>query len=152
MQYTGTTMGMQSNGMQNNGMQNNGMRNNGMQNNGSFVQTNLVSDGSVAAANTDSNLVNPWGLAASPTGPFWVADNGTGVTTLYDGAGNPKMAGGNSAITIAAPPGQASPAAPPVRSSIAREAGSMFRAAAKAAPSPLSLRPRMAPSRAGSRP
>jgi uncharacterized protein (TIGR03118 family) len=106
-QYTGTTMGMQ-----NNGMQNNGMRNNGMRNTGSFVQTNLVSDGSVPAANTDSNLVNAWGLAASPTGPFWVADNGTGVTTLYDGAGNPTRAGGNAAITIAAPPGQTSPAAP----------------------------------------
>jgi hypothetical protein len=76
------------------------------------VQTNLVSDGFVAAAHTDSNLVNSWGLAASPTGPFWVADNGTGVTTIYDGAGNPKMVGGNSAITIAAPPGQTSSAAP----------------------------------------
>src|SRR5207248_519575 len=30
-----------------------------------------------------------WGLAASPSGPFWVADNGTGVSTLYDGNGNP---------------------------------------------------------------
>jgi uncharacterized protein (TIGR03118 family) len=31
----------------------------------------------------DPNLVNPWGLTASSTSPFWVADNGAGVSTLY---------------------------------------------------------------------
>jgi hypothetical protein len=39
----------------------------------------------------DPNLVNPWGLASStpsPTAsPIWVSDNGTGVATLYNGAG-----------------------------------------------------------------
>src|SRR6202790_4996667 len=48
-----------------------------------FTQTNLVSDGSVAAQVIDPNLINPWGLAESPTSPFWVADNGTGLATLY---------------------------------------------------------------------
>ena len=52
-----------------------------------FTQTNLVSDGTVPAAVTDPNLVNPWGVAFSPTGPFWVADTGTSVATLYDGTG-----------------------------------------------------------------
>ena len=32
-------------------------------------------------------LVNPWGVSFAPTGPFWVSDNGAGLTTLYDGAG-----------------------------------------------------------------
>src|SRR2546423_1266720 len=50
--------------------------------------TNLVSDGSAVPANAhDPDLVNAWGLSASPTGPWWVADNGTGKSTLYDGMG-----------------------------------------------------------------
>lgn len=52
-----------------------------------FAVTNLVSDGSVPALSTDANLVNPWGLAASPTGPFWVSNNGTGTSTLYNTSG-----------------------------------------------------------------
>jgi uncharacterized protein (TIGR03118 family) len=35
----------------------------------------------------DPLLKNSWGLAASPTGPWWVANNGTGTATLYNGAG-----------------------------------------------------------------
>jgi len=52
-----------------------------------YVQSNLVSNGAVPAANTDPNLINPWGLAFSATSPFWVSDQGTGVATLYSGAG-----------------------------------------------------------------
>jgi uncharacterized protein (TIGR03118 family) len=51
------------------------------------TQTNLVSNGAVPAVTIDPNLVNPWGLARSGTSPFWVSDNGTGVSTLYNGAG-----------------------------------------------------------------
>ena len=53
-----------------------------------YTQTNLVSDGLIPARVVDPNLTNPWGVADSPTGPFWVSDNGTGLTTIYDGAGN----------------------------------------------------------------
>lgn len=56
---------------------------------GQFHVDNLVSDGFVAADHTDPNLVNAWGLSLSPTGPFWVANNGTATSTLYDGEGNP---------------------------------------------------------------
>jgi uncharacterized protein (TIGR03118 family) len=52
-----------------------------------YVQTNLVSDIPGAAQATDANLVNPWGIALAPGEPFWVSDNGTGKSTLYDGAG-----------------------------------------------------------------
>src|SRR3982074_1291555 len=52
-----------------------------------FQQTNLVSDVPGLAPTTDPNLVNPWGLARSATSPWWVADNHTGVSTLYTGAG-----------------------------------------------------------------
>jgi uncharacterized protein (TIGR03118 family) len=53
-----------------------------------FEQRNLVSDIAGVARITDRNLVNPWGLAAGPTTPLWVADNGTDVSTLYSGAVN----------------------------------------------------------------
>jgi uncharacterized protein (TIGR03118 family) len=52
-----------------------------------FVQTNLVSDQPGVALTTDPNLVNAWGLVAGPTTPWWVSDNGTGLSTLYNGAG-----------------------------------------------------------------
>jgi uncharacterized protein (TIGR03118 family) len=53
-----------------------------------YQQHNLVSDGFVPADHTDANLVNAWGVAFNPFGPVWVADNGAGVSTLYDGDGN----------------------------------------------------------------
>ena len=70
-----------------------------------YTQTNLVSDGSVPAATISSNLINPWGISHSPTGPFWVSDNGTGLATVYDGNGNLVHVAGQDAITIAAPAG-----------------------------------------------
>ncbi len=51
---------------------------------------NLVSDGSVPADHTDPNLVNAWGIAFNPNAFVWIADNGTGKATLYDGAGEPQ--------------------------------------------------------------
>jgi uncharacterized protein (TIGR03118 family) len=55
-----------------------------------FEQINLVSDGAVPAPHIDANLVNAWGLAAGPTTAWWVANNGSGTATLYDGSGNPQ--------------------------------------------------------------
>ena len=56
----------------------------------SYQVRNLVSDGGVAADHHDGNLVNGWGVAFNPNGFVWVADNGTGLSTLYDGLGNPQ--------------------------------------------------------------
>jgi uncharacterized protein (TIGR03118 family) len=53
----------------------------------SYHVTKLVSDQPGVAMHTDPNLVNAWGLAASSTSPWWVADNETDVSTLYDGTG-----------------------------------------------------------------
>jgi uncharacterized protein (TIGR03118 family) len=47
----------------------------------------LVADQSGIAPTTDSNLVNPWGIVAGPTTPWWVANNETDTSTLYNGAG-----------------------------------------------------------------
>jgi uncharacterized protein (TIGR03118 family) len=52
--------------------------------------TILTSDIGGISAFTEGNLVNPWGIAASPAGPWWVSDNGTGLSTLYDGTGKPQ--------------------------------------------------------------
>lgn len=71
---------------------------------GFYEQTNLVSDLSGVAARTDANLVNPWGLSHSPTGPWVVSDNGTGLATRYKGNGNP-LGGMPSPVTIALPTG-----------------------------------------------
>jgi uncharacterized protein (TIGR03118 family) len=74
-----------------------------------YVQTNLVSDLPGLAAHTDANLVNPWGIASSPTGsPFWVSDNHTGLSTLYNSSGVPQ----SLVVTLSPPLGSSSPAAP----------------------------------------
>src|ERR671937_2966507 len=52
-----------------------------------YVQHNLVSDGFLPADHTDGHLVNAWGLTSLPGSPWWVADNGTNVSTLYNAAG-----------------------------------------------------------------
>ncbi|HLJ15366.1 MAG TPA: TIGR03118 family protein [Bryobacteraceae bacterium] len=55
----------------------------------SFVQHNLVSDVQDLADYTDPALVNPWGICTSATSPFWLADTGTGLSTLYNSLGVP---------------------------------------------------------------
>ena len=79
-----------------------------------YQQTNLVSDIPGLAVHTDPNLVNAWGIAAGPVTPalpmgtpFWVSDNGTGVTTLYNGAGEPFPVGAPLVVTI--PPAASAP-------------------------------------------
>ncbi|HSD19391.1 MAG TPA: TIGR03118 family protein, partial [Anaeromyxobacter sp.] len=54
---------------------------------GLYVQRNLVSNGAVAAEHVDANLLNAWGITHRGTSPWWVSDNGAGVSTLYDGEG-----------------------------------------------------------------
>jgi uncharacterized protein (TIGR03118 family) len=72
---------------------------------GSFRQTNLVSDIPGLAPLTDPNLKNPWGLSSSSGSPIWVSDNNAGVTTLYNGAGQPVFPLGEPFVTIPAPDG-----------------------------------------------
>jgi uncharacterized protein (TIGR03118 family) len=54
----------------------------------SYTQTNLISDGSVKAQQTDPNLINPWGVAIGQQTPFWINDAGTGLSEVYDGGIN----------------------------------------------------------------
>jgi uncharacterized protein (TIGR03118 family) len=68
---------------------------------------NQVAD--TAAGNafiTDADLVNPWGLALSPSGgALWVANNNTNTSTLYAG-GLDGAAVTKSALTVAIPGGK----------------------------------------------
>src|ERR1700693_4995903 len=48
---------------------------------------NLVSNQVGAAGHTDPLIVNAWGLVHTPGSPFWISDNGSGWSTLYDGQG-----------------------------------------------------------------
>ena len=68
---------------------------------GSYVQRNLVSDLPHIARFQDPNLVNAWGLSHSPSGPWEVSDNGTGLATRYksNGMGLPPV------VTIPLPGG-----------------------------------------------
>ncbi|MGF6290995.1 TIGR03118 family protein [Paraburkholderia youngii] len=53
-----------------------------------YVVKPLVSNVAGAAPKVDGVLQNAWGIAFSPAGsPFWINDNATGCSTLYDGEG-----------------------------------------------------------------
>jgi uncharacterized protein (TIGR03118 family) len=54
-----------------------------------FDWENLDSDIGGVAELKDSHVVNPWGIATSSNGLIWIADNGTGVATVYFSDGRP---------------------------------------------------------------
>jgi uncharacterized protein (TIGR03118 family) len=73
--------------------------------------TNLVENTPASGVAADTNLINPWGIAFSSTGALWVADNHTGLATVYDGTGatiplTVTIPTPSSAADIAAPTGQ----------------------------------------------
>ena len=69
---------------------------------GGYEQTNLVSDIPGVAQRVDSNLVNPWGIVPSPNGTIWIANNGTGTSTLYNTSGMKQPPGNPLVVTIPA--------------------------------------------------
>jgi uncharacterized protein (TIGR03118 family) len=54
---------------------------------GAYVVRNLVADVPGRAAHADPALVNPWGLAATPTGEWWTGNEARESSTLYSGSG-----------------------------------------------------------------
>ncbi|MDX6563749.1 MAG: hypothetical protein QOD65_3563 [Gaiellales bacterium] len=54
---------------------------------GGYAVQALVSDQPGVAPTTDPNLVNGWGISAGPATPWWVSNEGTDTSTLYDAAG-----------------------------------------------------------------
>src|SRR5689334_9817450 len=84
-------------------------------NTGRYVETDMVVNKSVNGVPTlidangtvhvakffDPHLVNPWGVGESSASPFWISNNGAGVSTLYTTAGTPQ------ALVVSIPaPGQ----------------------------------------------
>src|SRR4051794_26677045 len=63
-----------------------------------YLVHNLVSDLPGIADHQDVNLVNPWGNGFSSGSPFWIGNNGSGTSTLYDGTGTA------SALIVTVPP------------------------------------------------
>src|SRR5258705_11401131 len=51
-----------------------------------YTQTNLVSNSAGIAPVTDPQLINPWGISRGSGSPWWISDQRTGFSTLYDGA------------------------------------------------------------------
>jgi uncharacterized protein (TIGR03118 family) len=72
---------------------------------GNVLQTNLVSDLAGVAQLLDPNLVNPWGITESGSGPFWISDNNAGVSTLYQvpGANNTPVSINPLVVSIPTP-------------------------------------------------
>ncbi len=68
--------------------------------------TNLTSDIPNVGTFTDLNLVNPWGLVSNPASPWWISDNGTGLSTLYTGTGQPES------LVVTIPSGTSGPGSP----------------------------------------
>jgi uncharacterized protein (TIGR03118 family) len=52
-----------------------------------YKKTNLVSNLPTGAKHQDTQLQNAWGLAYGPGNPFWISDEYSGLSTLYDGTG-----------------------------------------------------------------
>jgi hypothetical protein len=63
-----------------------------------YQQTNLVSDIAGMAPVHDPNLKNPWGITRSAGSPWWVANNNSGTSTLYDGTGQIIPINGNGVV------------------------------------------------------
>jgi hypothetical protein len=53
-----------------------------------YKQVNLVANSAGVAPVTDPNLINPWGISRQSGSPWWISDNGAGVSTLYTGSGD----------------------------------------------------------------
>jgi uncharacterized protein (TIGR03118 family) len=70
-----------------------------------FTMRALVGD--QGAPNIDRNLINGWGVAFNPTGFVWVANEGSSMSTLYDGNGVP------NSLIVAIPAPAGAPAAHP---------------------------------------
>lgn len=49
-----------------------------------YAATTLVKN---TGTHGDKQLINPWGLVYGPSSPFWLSDEGSGLSTLYTGTG-----------------------------------------------------------------
>jgi uncharacterized protein (TIGR03118 family) len=80
-----------------------------------YTQHNLVSNNNskIPADHEDTTLLNAWGIAFFLGGPFWINDNGSGISALYMGDGS-GFGGADPApaVTVPTPMGGTPPSAP----------------------------------------
>ncbi len=90
-----------------------------------YSETNLVSNTAGIAKTTDPQLLNPWGISFVPGQDFWIANNNSGTSTLYDNQGNKDT---GLVVTIPGatsnPNGNCSPGCP--TGTVANTSGSSF--------------------------
>jgi uncharacterized protein (TIGR03118 family) len=92
-----------------------------------FNWKNLQSDIAGVADRTDPNLVNSWGLVINPTAKiFWVADNATGVSTLYRPDGTPVLLGNSGQNFVTLPPTVVDTPTPPATTAMSAPTGIVF--------------------------
>jgi uncharacterized protein (TIGR03118 family) len=89
-----------------------------------YLVHNLVSDLPGIADHQDSNLQNAWGSGFANQ-PFWIGNNGTGTSTLYDGYGN------KVALTVAIPSAGGGATGGPVTGVIASASAAAFNTGGK---------------------
>ncbi len=63
-----------------------------------YTRINLVSNAAGIARVTDPQLINPWGMSRSPSSAWWISDQRTGFSMVYNGAG------AKESLSIAIPP------------------------------------------------
>ncbi len=78
-----------------------------------YTATPLVADTEIQGATIDPNLVNPWGIAYGPDTFFWIANNGTGTSTVYDGDGRPQPNASPLVVNLPLPEGASDDTAKP---------------------------------------
>lgn len=71
-----------------------------------YKQTNLVANTPGMANHVDPQLSNSWGVAFFPGQPFWIADNNSGLSTLYDASGN------KNSLVVQIPSAKVNPCSP----------------------------------------
>src|SRR5712691_9105405 len=77
-----------------------------------YTRTDLVTNVGAGSTVPDPNLVNGWGLVSTSTSPFWVSDNGTGVSTLYSINNTNGVAATRLGLVVSIPSASGGPGAP----------------------------------------
>jgi uncharacterized protein (TIGR03118 family) len=70
-----------------------------------YSETDLISDGFVPALTVDTAFVNPWGIVYPPGGPFWINENGSGNSALFNSTGQPFPIANPLVVTVPPPSG-----------------------------------------------
>jgi uncharacterized protein (TIGR03118 family) len=77
-----------------------------------YTRTDLVTNNGAGGTVQDVHLVNPWGLVSTSTSPYWVSDNGTGVSTLYSISNTNGVSATTVGLVVSIPSASGGPGTP----------------------------------------